>query len=344
MIEKVRRLVEPLKKRFTWRALILLYHRVAELPSDPQLLSVTPNHFAEHMEILRKYSRPMRLQHLVQALRDGNLPHLAVIVTFDDGYADNLYNAKPLLERYDVPATVFMTTGYMGDGREFWWDELDRVVLQPGTLPEMLHLTVRGTVYQWELGEATHYSEDTCLHHRGWNVLEKDDSSPRHRLYRSLFQMLRSSPQSSRRKVLDELLIRTGGRSIGCLPHRTLSPDEVFRLAEGNLIEVGSHTVTHPMLSTLPMEAQQAEIQESKSRLEEILGRSVNSFSYPYGSQSDYMPQTVAFVREAGFTCACSNFSGVVCPGTDHFQLPRSLVRDWDGEEFSRRLKACFRD
>src|SRR3954471_4527910 len=158
-IGRVRQAARWVKNRFTRRVLILLSHRVIELSSDPYLLGVTPQRFAEHLEIVRKHGRPMRLRQLVQALRDGNLPSRAVVVTFDDGYADNLYKAKPLLERYDIPATVFVVTCAIGREREFWWDDLERLLLQPGTLPETLHLCIDGSAYRWELGEAAHYSE-----------------------------------------------------------------------------------------------------------------------------------------------------------------------------------------
>src|SRR3712207_5681827 len=100
---KVRRVVRRLKERVASRAIILMYHRVTEVNSDPWALCVSPCHFAEHLQVLQKHGCLLRLQELVQCLKDGNLPRLAVTVTFDDGYADNLYNAKPLLERYDTP-------------------------------------------------------------------------------------------------------------------------------------------------------------------------------------------------------------------------------------------------
>lgn len=331
-----------LRNRFGRGALILLYHRVADLASDPQSLCVTLLHFAEHLEILKDRARPMRLQQLAQTIQDGNLPGRAVVVTFDDGYADNLHNAKPLLARFDIPATVFVTTGYMGREREFWWDELDRLLLQPGKLPETLHLSINGSTCRWELGDKTHYREEDFLQHRGWNVLERDDPTPRQRLYRSLCQLLRPLPDGGRRKVLDELFAWAGAEPL-CRPtHHPLSSDGVVSLGDGGLVEVGAHTVTHPVLSTLPPAAQRAEIEGSKVHLEQILGRSEMSFAYPYGSESDYTRETVAIVRDVGFVVACSNFGALAWRRTDPFELPRVLVRDWDGETFARRLESWF--
>ncbi len=342
-IGRLRQAAHSLRKRFAARALILQYHRVIELASDPYLLSVTPQHFAEHLKILQKHGYPMRLQQFSQALWDGNLPRRAIVMTFDDGYDDSLYTAKPLLERYDIPATVFVVSGYVGHKREFWWDELDRLLLQPRQLPQTLRLRVNGNLYQWELGDATDYSQDDYQRHRRWNYGQKDDPTPRHRLFRSLYQLLHSLSKEERWSVLGELLAWAGAESTVRSTHRTLSAEGVVHLAAGKLVEVGAHTVTHPVLSTLPVVAQRDEIQRSKTVLEEILGCPVKSFSYPHGLQSHYTVETVTVVREAGYTCACSSFTGAVWRHTDRFQLPRVQVRDWDGEAFESRLQEWFR-
>ena len=125
--------------------------------------------------------------------------------------------------------------------------------------------------------------------------------------------------------------------------HRMLTPDELRSLADGDLVEIGAHTVTHSVLSELPVPEQETEIRDCKARLEEILEHSVTVFSYPLGTRSDYTDETVALIREAGFECACANLPGVVRPGDDLYALPRSLVRDWDGDEFTRRLRVWFR-
>ena len=125
-----------LKSRFVKGTLILGYHRVAEVSRDPYELCVTPRHFAAQLEVLRQQAKPMHLTDIVEALQKGDLPKRSVVLTFDDGYADMLYQARPLLEHYQIPATFFITTGYLGD--EFWWDELERLLSSAPILPDQL--------------------------------------------------------------------------------------------------------------------------------------------------------------------------------------------------------------
>ncbi len=224
----------------------------------------------------------------------------------------------------------------------FWWDELDRLVLQPGTLPEVLCLEINGSTYQWKLDESAHYDEDSFRRHQGWRAWKDAPPSSRHRLYRSLWEILRRLEEDERQKVLNELKLRTDAELAGRTTHRTLSREEVFALGQGELVEVGAHTVTHPTLSALPATLQRDEIQESRALLEGALDRPVISFSYPHGGRADYTAETIEIVREAGFACACSNFAGVVGQSSDRFQLPRVQVQDWNGEEFVRRLSRWF--
>jgi peptidoglycan/xylan/chitin deacetylase (PgdA/CDA1 family) len=303
------------------------------------MMAVTPQHFEEHLEILGSHATPISLQKLVEALKDGNIPDRGVVVTFDDGYSDNLEHAKPILERYGIPATVFITTRTMGGPREFWWDELERLLLLPGTLPETFHLNINGDIKKLELGEAGVYHEQDYWQNRGWSIIEKADPSLRHSIYRSLCKQLHPLASNEQQKVLDELSAWAGAQSTGRPDYLPLAPDEIHALVQGGLVEIGAHTMTHPVLSLLPYNAQQIEIQNSKTELEEILGNSVTSFSYPYGSRTDYTMETVSMVRKAGFTCACSVFPEVVWHATDLFQLPRVVVRDWDGDTFARGFR-----
>jgi peptidoglycan/xylan/chitin deacetylase (PgdA/CDA1 family) len=338
-IGKLRRVARRLKRRFMPTGLILMYHRVAEVDSDPWSLCVQPRHFAQHLEVLQKYGWTLPLPQFTQAHRQGNLPHRAVAVTFDDGYADNLLNAKPLLEQHNIPATVFLTSGCIGQSREFWWDDLERLLLQPGTLPQTLRLNITGNTHEWDLGEAARYSK---TEHQRDRHLKPWDSQPGSRLFffYSLWQHLYPLPDVEQQQVLAELIAWAGAQPIARPTHRTLSPEEVRVLGQGELVEIGAHTVTHPSLPAHSVTVQRDEIQQSKAYLEELLSRSVTSFSYPYG---DYTTETAALVQEFGFSCACSTVEDVVSRQSNAFQLPRCEVHNWTGEEFEKRLLEWFR-
>ena len=309
-----------LQNRLSPGTVILLYHRVAELQVDPLLLSVTPAHFEEHLQVLARITTPLSLRSLVRSLKSSEVTTHGAVLTFDDGAADNLHNAKPLLERYNIPATVFVATEYAKGEREFWWDELERLLLVPRELPERLSLKINETTLNWDPAST---SRDQLYHHLG-------DS-------------LRLLPTAQRFDVIGELQQWSRAGTTPRQTHRALSHDEIRQLAAGGLVEIGAHTVTHPVLSAIPLPQQEQEITQSKLQLEEILGQPVESFAYPYGTKDDYTREAVDLVRRAKFTCACSNFRGVVQPRTSLYELPRLGVRDWEGDEFERRLRGWFR-
>lgn len=336
---------QMLRQQVQPKAIILIYHRVVQLPADPYLLAVTPEHFSEHLEVLRRHYQPMRLDKLIAARRADRLPKHAVAVTLDDGYYDCLHYARPLFERHDVPATVFVVSGRVADGRAFWWDELESLLLQAGELPGVLPLYVNGREHPpliWELGEAAHYSRRQQILHQTWNYAMANAPTERQRLFRRLWQMLHAMPEERREYLMEQLFAWAGVERKTPASHRALTPAEVQRLTAGGLVEIGAHTVTHPSLAKLSVTAQQQQIERSKADLEKLSGQPVASFSYPHGQRGDFTEETAALVERAGFAGACAAYAGVVTRETNRFQLPRNGVPDCDGDAFARRMAELF--
>jgi peptidoglycan/xylan/chitin deacetylase (PgdA/CDA1 family) len=256
-------------------------------------------------------------------------------ITFDDGYADNIHEAEPILRRFGVPATVFATTGKTNTTEEFFWDELDRLLLQPGPLPEKLKLSDGA---QFELKDCWDYSLEEWCEAKGWNVLEPAEAGSRQKLYLELCGLLHRATVEQRENLLAELRAWAGGGSNGRESHRMMSSAELREIEKGGVVEIGAHTVMHPVLVRENEERQREEIVGSKRSLEEIVGHSIDSFSYPFGTRKDYSAVTIECVMQAGFKSAFSNFEERVSASSDRLQLPRFIVRDWGGQEFEKRL------
>lgn len=291
---------------------VLIYHRVIELPADPQMLAVQPQRFAEQLRALRQEFDVLRFE---QRWEDHHRP--AVVITFDDGYADNLEHALPILEAQAMPATFFIATGYIGGIREFWWDELERVLLDAGTGP--------------------------CITAVGPIALPRNydgaDADERQALYEALHPRLKKIGIAEREAALEALR-----DAFGCAPraratHRVMTVDEVRQMGASELVTLGAHTVSHQPLSSLPLPTQQREIEDSRSMLQAWTGRPVQTFSYPFGNHDDYGVDTVALCRKLGFTRVAANHPAVVRAATDPMQVPRFLVRDWPADELMRRLR-----
>ena len=316
-LKKVKTFSRWVQARLLGGALILGYHRVAEVKRDEYEVCVTPDYFAEQMQALRKYAHPIRLVEIVQCLKVGGLPPRSVAVTFDDGYADNLYEAKPVLEKYEIPATVFVCSGYQGE--EFWWDELARLVIASEADVGALRLGVGEKSFGWDQSERSTEA--------GFDVRKK--------VRQALYHFLLALDVEEQNRAMAAIRNWSGVSSSDALPARSMSHAELLRLAEGELIEIGAHTRFHPMLPQLSLERQEDEIVTSKHELEEILGRKVDGFAYPNGRAT---LQAKRIVSQAGFVYACTSLQDMVRPTSDLHALTRFWQKDVDGERFLHGL------
>lgn len=330
----------PQIKRLLPNSLILLYHRVSDVIADPELLAVSPYNFAQHMEVLRRVYSPLSLSNLRNRLHFNLSKSRSVVVTFDDGYSDNLYEARPILDAADVEATVFVTAGNVTNQRPFWWDELARILLFRRDIPSELSLEIRGVYHQWRIHSDN--GADSPERNYKWNVLMQDELTPRQETYLSLTRLLRACDANEREQAMDSVFEWAGNADVREDQDRALNKAELRQLAADGLVGIGAHSQSHPVLSALSPSKQWEEIIRSKESLEEILGNSIKDFSYPFGDRRDYGSDTVALVKQAGFDLACSNFPGVIGIRSDPYQLPRMVVRNWDGDEFEQRLSTWF--
>ena len=327
-----------LRTIFRKKAMILVYHRVAEADVDPWALNVSPANFAQQLAVLKTIGDPVSLQQLAAAKSDSDLPDRPVCVTFDDGYADNLLAAKPALVRFGVPGTVFVTPGYLGVRDNLWWDELTKLVLDPASRKQEISFELRGSRYAYSfMGEPG--GPDANMKWRAWEPIP----GPRQAAYLAIHTLLSPLPDDAREEVMQQ--IREGAAPYaGRQQHRCLTAEEVRELAEGDLVEIGAHTLTHPVLSSLSAERQEEEIAGSKRWLESLTGKTITSFAYPYGKKNHYTAQTVSTVQAQGFACACSNFGGLVTKISNRFALPRFQPMDWDGDQFANAVAGWYRE
>ena len=321
--------------------LILLYHRVAVTPVDPWRLSVSPAHFAEHLQVLRCRGTLFNIRDLATALQRRTTPRRFLAVTFDDGYDDNLRNAKPLLERHDVPATVFVSSGLLGRENPFWWDELQELLLLPSSLPETLAVDTAAGRREYRMGEDAASGGTAPESPGGWRASAGKAPTKRHAAYVAIHALLSALGPSECESGMSQLrsqIRRPGGDPGQKESGRPLSPEEAVELARGGLVEIGAHGQTHARLARLPEEEQRREIAGSRRHLEGLLGTRVTSFAYPFGGKQDFTSKTASIVQEEGFSVACAATRGLVREGVDIWRLPRFHVEDSDGDQLDRRI------
>jgi peptidoglycan/xylan/chitin deacetylase (PgdA/CDA1 family) len=273
----------------------LIFHRVlpAQDPLRPGELDLV--RFDKLMTFVTRNFAALPLPEAVNRLEQGTLPKRACCITFDDGYADNLTVALPILEKHKLPATVFVATGYLDGGRMF-----NDAVIDAIALTKVDRLDLRDL---------------------GLDMYPLDGIREKLATISTILNRIKFSPPELRDRQVAGILDTA---DCGPLPvDIMLTSRQVKELAQRG-VEIGGHTVAHTILTTLDDERAFDEIKSGKLHLEEITGRPVTSFAYPNGKPGrDYAKHHVPMVQKAGFARAVSTSYGAGVFESDKFQLPR---------------------
>lgn len=305
-------------RSFSSGCVTLLYHRIADLKIDPLCLSVTPDNFYDQIKFLKKKFNLLKIDEFLQIKMSNKSKFLpkSFIITFDDGYADNFYNAIPILNALDADALFYICTGKINTSREFWWDELERIC------------------YEGSFFNITFFIENieykVCI-----NNLQQ-----RIEVYNTLYPIVKKLSPINKDfflTILSEcarINLHTGRSS-----HRVLTSHEINQMFLSHAAVIGSHTTSHPSLSRLSYNDQYDEIKKSKLFLENVIGQSIKHFSYPYGTKADYDINSINICKELDFKMVASNFEGKVYKKTSNLEIPRFLVRNWKTNKFHMQMQ-----
>jgi peptidoglycan/xylan/chitin deacetylase (PgdA/CDA1 family) len=264
--------------------------------------------FRWQMHLLSKCFNVIALHDAVKLIGTGRMPPRAVCITFDDGYRSVHDLALPILKQYKLPATVFVTSGFVGGGN--MWN--DRIIEAVQNLPA-------GQLDLSELGLGA-YSLATL--------------GDRKQTVGRLTEASKYLPPQARLDLIKRLELMVGDHLDDGL---MLTPDMVVNLDRAG-IEIGAHTISHPILTSLEDASARLEIEGGKKELEAIIGKPVRLFAYPNGKAGkDFDERHTRMAREAGFAAAFTTKAGAVTGSQDLFQLPRS--RPWDSTPFMFGLR-----
>jgi peptidoglycan/xylan/chitin deacetylase (PgdA/CDA1 family) len=292
---------------FRWfnrsRPIILMYHGLTNNPAVDDWTQVPVAEFEKQMDFLVRHYRVTPLAELVQGLEAAEFPPYTAAVTFDDGYRSNHSLAYPILKRRRIPATFFVTSGFINNqgmaASYLWPDFVTALALShPGPTLDLRPLDLG----QWQLSSRrTRYDARAVICER-----------------------LKSLPDPDRQSMIHGLAGEFGG-SID--PDRfgdycPMSPSELRELAADDLITIGAHSRTHPILSRLGRERLIDEVVGSKEDLEAMIGKTVTCFAYPNGRRQDINRDTVTLVAER-FDCAVTTEAGVNPAGQNKYLLRR---------------------
>jgi peptidoglycan/xylan/chitin deacetylase (PgdA/CDA1 family) len=266
------------------------------------------------MQWVRRWFNVLPVPEAVRRLREKSLPARALCVTFDDGYADNLEIALPILDRHAIPATFFIATGFLDGGRMFNDTVIEAVRRTP--LPS---LDLRGL----DLG-----------------TFALDSVTAKQHAINAILPKLKHFEPVRRETCVRDIARVAKAR----LPDDLMLTSDQLRALHRRGGTIGAHTRSHPILASVDVETAKREIDEGRAELERIVDERVDLFAYPNGKPlDDYRAEHVRLVGDAGFAAAFSTAPGAARADGDFLQLPRFTPWDATPGRFALRLARNLR-
>ncbi len=298
-----------LRRRTEPAARILYYHRIND-DGDPFFPALSPRLFERQMRFVSRHYKVVSLAELLDRLQ-GGAPEGVLAITFDDGYQDNYLHAFPILQRYGLPATVFLTTGSIDSREPLWFEMLAQSIKR--TPREFLDLEIDIPRRFWMRTEA-----------------ERLDANAQ------IFGLLRRLPDAGRRQRLKEILRELGMKDYRERCDRMLTWSQI-RLMKEHGVDFGGHTVSHPFISKLAPEDAAWELSECKHRIEDELQAPVDHFAYPNGRKED-IDRCKDLLRWAGYRAAVTTMWGLNYGSTDPMELRRGQPWEENPALFAYKL------
>lgn len=281
-----------------------MYHRIAESIFDPWEIAVSAATFERQLHSFARSYNVIKLSDIDDAF-SGRIRN-PLVITFDDGYLDNFEIALPLLSKYGMPATFFIPTGILNSHHPFWWDELALIFLQRAELPERCELPLPNFPISFGLGSESKLTSSELGLISEWKATSPPVTA-RTTLYKTIWAQLKyATPQVCQESMQ---MLREWSGSNGKDQFQCMGTREIVEIAANPFYEIGAHSVGHPLLQTLPGEKQMEEISRSKETLEQLVGKNVKSFAYPFGGFDD---TTIGLVKNSGFDYAVSTENGSI--------------------------------
>lgn len=316
----------------------LMYHRVADVDADPWQLAVSPANFESHIQHLAKHYKVITPGELVAQLKQGKLRQRQVCVTFDDGYMDNYLFAKPILEKYQCPATFFISSYFVEKAMPFWWDELQEIILSTPKLPSPFLFELNHEQLNCKTENEGVLDGDQVGKQAKWVWSDKPPTM-RCFIYFWLWERLRLMPQLQIESFLDRLRVYTGVQTVNMKNAIPMTRSQLKETADSTSINIGLHTHTHPVLSNLSYEIQKQELLQNKDFLEELCGYKMTTISFPHGK---YNADTLSTVKSLNLQAAFTTVSNVITARSPLHEMGRFQILNWSADKFCQILNETF--